>query len=410
MILLNIAWKNIFRHKKRTLLTSMIISIGVVMVVLFGGATVAFKNVMIGEITDSMLGHIQIHKKGYMNAVDTQPLDMVIKPQMQEKIMQELKAIPEIVGIAPRLKFNVMISNYDKSVAMRVTAIEPEEEAKVTPALSERVEGAKGKAVLGKGGIVLSDSIAKNMNMKVGDEIVVVATNASGSVNGKSFIVEGIARTTMGPDGKSGYIHLEDAKELLRMEEILEIAVRIDNVKNVDKVTKKIEEISNKTLLNKEGKPAVEVHKWQDLTNFSSIVNMIDVMSIFLKTILIFIVMFSILNIMMMAVYERTGEIGTIAAIGTQPKDIKTIFIWEGIFLGFISSVMGSIIGVAINTLLSVLNISFKFAKSTIVLKPENSISEIGLIIVAIVVISIISSFFPASKAAKMEPVEALRH
>lgn len=408
-MIIGIAWRNIFRHKKRTALTAMIISIGVIMVILFGGATSAFKKVMVGQITDSMIGHIQVHKKGYMMNVDTQPLDMTIKSKLEKKLYNEFKNIPEITEISPRLKFNGMLSNYDKSVAMKIAAVDPVKEAVVSPALAERINGIDDFAKLKKGEIVISEIIAKSMKLKKGDEIVLIGTNAAGSVNGVTLKIAGISELAIGPDGKSGYMHLDDAKELLRMDEVLELALRVDKLENVEPVTAKLNSLAETNFINKEGKPAIEVHPWTKLTNFTGTLTIIDVMALFLKVILIFIVLFSIMNIMIMAVYERIGEIGTISAIGTLPGTITVMFMWEGFFLGILSSAVGSIIGIIINYGVSAMNITYKFSRNIITLKPEVSITEVMVIIATITVISIVASLVPAHKASKLEPVEALR-
>jgi putative ABC transport system permease protein len=247
------------------------------------------------------------------------------------------------------------------------------------------------------------------MKLKKGDEIVLIGTNAEGSVNGVTLKIAGISELAIGPDGKAGYMHLDDAKELLRMEEILELALRVDKLENVDIVTEKLNSLANSTFINKDGKAAIEIHPWTKLTNFTSTLTIIDVMAVFLKVILIFIVLFSIMNMMIMAVYERIGEIGTISAIGTLPGTITSMFMWEGFFLGIISSTVGSIIGIIINYGVSAMNITYKFSRNMITLKPEISLNEIITVIITITIISIIASLIPAYKASKLEPVEALR-
>lgn len=408
-MLIAIAWRNIFRQKKRSSLTAFVIAIGIIMVILFLGASSAFKKVMIGEITDSMLGHIQIHKKGYMMNVDTQPLDMTIESKAEKKLLAELKKIPEITEVAPRLKFNGMVSNYDKSVAMKVAAVSIKEESIVSPNLTQRVEGIESLYNLKNNEIIIPETIAKSMELNIGEEIVFIATNASGSVNGMSYKIAGIISLSLGPEGKTGYIRLDDAKELLRMDENIELAIRVKNIDNVKVVVEQIQGIINQSFLNKNKKPMLEVHPWQSLTNFTSTLSIINIMTLFLQLILIFIVLFSILNIMIMAVYERTKEIGTMAAIGTIPSSILQIFVWEGFFLGIISSSIGSAIGIAINTLISSMNITYHFSRNTLVLKPEVSILNIMVIILLVTLISTGASLFPAIKASKLEPVDALR-
>lgn len=154
-----------------------------------------------------------------------------------------------------------------------------------------------------------------------------MATNASGSVNGKNFIVGGILDSVTGPGGRDGYIHIDDARELLRMEnpEVMEIAVRLNAIDKLNAVQGHLDSKLGE-IRNNEDKPATELHLWSDISPFASIVRMIDMMTIFIRIMLVAIVLVSVMNVMLMAVYERIREIGTLAAIGTQPKKLMAIF------------------------------------------------------------------------------------
>ena len=113
--------------------------------------------------------------------------------------------------------------------------------------------------------------------------------------------------------------------------------------------------------VNKEGKPIFEVHTWEKLSPFYNIARMIDVMSFFIKLMLIAVVLISIMNVMIMAVYERIREIGTIAAIGTLPGKILSMFVVEGFCLGAMGAVAGNILGLIIILILNRIGITFDF-------------------------------------------------
>ena len=137
---------------------------------------------------------------------------------------------------------------------------------------------------------------------------------------------------------------------------------------------------------------------------------MIDVLIIMVRLILISIVLISVMNIMMMSVYERTNEIGTIAAMGTVPHKILQIFLTEGVALGLGSAVIGSMIGVGILLTLNLSNLTFKFHTIQILLAPSILWGDVFWTIFIVLLISILGGFWPAYKASKMEPVDALRH
>ena len=163
-----------------------------------------------------------------------------------------------------------------------------------------------------------------------------MATNQDGSVNGKQFNVSGILESATGPGGRDGYVHIEDAMEILRMGEmeISEMAIRIKNFNQIGRVDSKARRDFCPGGHSQQGKPIFEVHSWEKLSPFYNIARMIEVMTFFIQIMLIAVVLISIMNVMIMAVYERIREIGTIAAIGTLPgKDIVHVCL-EGLCLG----------------------------------------------------------------------------
>jgi putative ABC transport system permease protein len=160
------------------------------------------------------------------------------------------------------------------------------------------------------------------------------------------------------------------------------------------------------------GRPPFEVHTWAQLSPFASIATLIDMMALFMKLMLIAIVLISVLNVMIMAVYERVREIGTIAAIGTLPSRILSLFLVEGVLLGAAGAVGGVLAGAAIILVLNVWKVSVTFggARQLFVLSPRVDPVEIGLASVMVIVVSVLASVQPAVRASRMEPIDALRH
>jgi putative ABC transport system permease protein len=138
---------------------------------------------------------------------------------------------------------------------------------------------------------------------------------------------------------------------------------------------------------------------------------MVDLMTIFVKVMLIAIVLISILNVMIMAVYERVREIGTIAAIGTLPRKILSLFLVEGLFLGVAGALAGLVAALAIVLGLNVWKFSFNFGQATgLVLAPTLDANQIVVACAMVIGVSILASLQPAFKASRMEPIDALRH
>ena len=127
-------------------------------------------------------------------------------------------------------------------------------------------------------------------------------------------------------------MQIDDARELFRIEgkEISEIAIRLKDPAKLDNTFASLKG-SIGSLIHQQGKPSLEVHRWEMLSPFASIAKMIDLLDLFIKVMLISIVLISIMNVMLMAVYERIREIGTISAIGTLPSRILALFVTEGL-------------------------------------------------------------------------------
>jgi putative ABC transport system permease protein len=409
--LFKIAIRNLFRYKRRTLLTVSLIAIGVVFVLGYISISGSFKNMIIAQITGSMIGDLQVHRKGYVASIENLPLNLNLKPQAVKKLEGILNEQPEVEAYSPRIKFGGMFSTFVETTNIRLNGVYPEKEFKTVPLLASRI--TEGQKALNKGEILLPELLARGMKAKIGDMIVIVATNQDGSVNGKQFKVGGILESATGPGGRDGYVHIEDAMEVLRMGEmeISEVAIRIKHFGKVGTFTQKLDGLLYGEV-NKQGKPAFEVHSWEQLSPFYNIARMIDMMTVFIQLMLISVVLISIMNVMIMAVYERIREIGTIAAIGTLPGKILAMFVMEGFCLGGIGVVIGDIVG---GIIIYILNFSgvvtFDFSRQKgLVLLPTIAPMDVLMISAIVIFVSVLASLQPAFKASRMEPIKALRH
>ena len=408
-----LAVRNLTRYGRRTALTGALIVIGVVAVLLFVAVTGSFKTLMVGQITDSYLGSLQVHRRGYVASIDTLPLNLNMAPGMAAKVDEALKAMPEVQAASPRVKFAAMFSNFVETTSIRVNGVDPERETATEPLLAGRVRNAiKEGPLLEPGQILVPTLLAAGLKVKPGDTVVLVATNREGSVNGKTLVVRGTLESATGPGGRDGYIHMDDARELLRMTtpEVSEFAVRLGELSQVDAVIGRLE-AAFADLRNPQGRPALEVHSWQQLSPFANIARMIDLMTLFIKIVLVAIVLVSVMNVMVMAVYERVREIGTIAAIGTPPRRILALFLSEGLVLALAATVVGVLISVAAVYALNRAGITYSFGQqSAIELVARLRVLDVATVAAMVVGIGVLATLQPAWKASRMDPIQALRH
>ena len=409
---IKLAIRNLQRYKRRTLLTSVLITLGVVAVLLFISVSGSFKAMMIGQITDSMLGHLQVHHKGYLASIDSLPLDLNLQGKQFARVKKILDGNEAVAAYSPRIRLGAMFSNFTETTNIRLNAVNPEQEMATVPMLAERIIRGKKEGLLEKGEILVPELIARGMKVGIGDTIVLVATNKDGSVNGQPFVVRGILEGISGPGGRDGVIHLSDARTLLRIEdnEISEIAIRLQNMDFMAPVFAGLQEQLG-SIKNKAGKPVFEIHTWEKLSPFFNIARMIDLMTLFIRIMLVAIVLVSIMNVMIMAVYERINEIGTIAAIGTVPGKILSLFLVEGFLLGVFGTFIGVVISLAAIAGMNAAHISFDFGRQKgLLLAPTIAASDVLTVAAIVIGIAVLASLQPAWKASRMDPITALRH
>lgn len=408
-----LAARNLARYWRRTVLTAGLIVLGVTAVLLFVAVSGSFKGLIVGQITDSMLGHLQVHRRGYVASIDNLPLNLNMKPGAVAKAEQVLKDRDWLVAWSPRLKFGAMFSNFTETTSIRLNGVIPEREAAAMPMLAGRVvQGSVANGLLEPGKVLIPEILARGMGVKVGDTVVLVATNLDGSVNGKTFTVQAVLGDVTGPGGRDGYIHMDDARALLRMTEpeVSEIAVRLKSLGQLSRAKAQLAEALS-DFRNPKGQPALDVHGWDQLSPFANIARMIDLLDVFIRVMLVGIVLISVMNVMIMAVYERIREIGTISAIGTPPRRILALFVSEGLLLAVIGTLIGAALSYAIVYALNLWPVTFNFARQqNLVLQPSLALADAALIAAVVMVVATLATLQPAWKAARMDPITALRH
>lgn len=411
--LIQLAARNLLRYQRRTLLTSLLIVIGVAAVLLFMAISGSFKQLMIGQITDSMLGHLQVHRRGYVASIESLPLNMNMPAQMVARVNKALSEEPAVAAVSPRIKFGAMFSNFAETTSLRLNGIDPDAEAKVLPLLAGRqLDGVRDGPLVVRGEVLIPALVSRGLKVNPGDTIVLIATNRDGSVNGKTFKVRGTLESATGPGGRDGYIHIEDARELLRMTdaEVSEIAIRLKDPQRMQKVSDRLQSVLEE-VKNKMGQRALELHTWERLSPFANIAKMIDVLTLAIKIMLISIVLVSVMNVMIMAVYERIREIGAIAAIGTPPGRILGMFLAEGLMLGTAGTFIGVAISLAAIYALNVWKITYSFGQQQgLLLSPSLGASDVIITAAIVIVVAGLASLQPAWKASRMDPITALRH
>ncbi|MDL1961514.1 MAG: FtsX-like permease family protein, partial [Deltaproteobacteria bacterium] len=344
--------------------------------------------------------------------IDSLPLDRNLKGKQVAEVKEILEGNDAVEAYSMRIKLGAMFSNFSETTNIRLNAVNPKQEMRTVPMLTDRIIKGKKQGLLEKGEILVPELIAKGMKVKIGDTIVLVATNKDGSVNGQPFVVRSILEGISGPGGRDGLIHLDDARALLRIEdrEISEISIRLKSMGRMNEVFDQLKDRLG-PIKDKMDKPVFEVHTWEKLSPFFNIAEMIDLMTFFIKIMLVAIVLVSIMNVMIMAVYERINEIGTMAAIGTVPGKILSLFVVEGFLLGVFGTLIGVVVSLITIAGMNTAQISFDFGRQKgLLLSPTIALNDVVTVAGIVIAIAVLASLQPAWKAARMDPITALRH
>ncbi len=162
---------------------------------------------------------------------------------------------------------------------------------------------------------------------------------------------------------------------------------------------------------NRRGLSIFQLHPWERFVPFSKIANMIDLMTLFIRVILVSVVLISIMNVLVMAVYERVREIGTMSAIGAQPGTVLALFLSEGLLLGLLGTLVGIVISLVAVSVLNSVTLTFSFGRQeNLILVPTIAAGDVIITALLTVLVAVLASLQPAWKASRMDPISALRH
>jgi len=403
MLILKMALRNIFRQKRRTILTGLSMLVGFVLAVIFIGWSDGAYNNIIRTFTGNRLGHIQIHEKTYTNRPS---LYKTIDDLSQ--ISETLHQIKEVQSWAPRLFSAGLVSVGEKSAGVQIIGIDPEKETKTTHFDKKVIKGRNfsqapsHEAIIGKG-------LAEILNAGVDDEIVIISQAADGSIANDLYTIIGISSSGDDiSDRISFYLPLREAQELLVLEgRVHEIAVTVDKLSHVSRV--------NALITEKLQNPELIVEPWQVFAKSFYQAMQADKEGMWIMlVVIVLIVAVGVLNTVLMSVLERRREYGLLKAVGTKPRQIITLVLLEVTILAMLSLLLGTGLGLGANSFLSTHGIKFGEGFTYGGMKFDTMYSEVNarsFIIPAVTVLlcALLVSFYPSLKAAKTEPAKTMR-
>jgi putative ABC transport system permease protein len=400
-----LALRNLFRHRKRTAIALAAIGFGVIALLLAGGfIDWIFWGMREGAI-QSRFGHIQITRPGYFTTGSADPFAYLLPDQLNEEEMIGLR--PEVRIITPRLAFNGLISHGDVTIGFTGEGVDPEKEASV----SQHLIITKGEN-LGPDdptGLLLGAGLADNLGVTVGDIVVLLANTASGGLSGVEGPVRGLFQSASKAfDDAALRVPVDTARSLLRVSSAHSWVLLLDETEKTDEVLLHLQE---RFPVSESG---LQFTPWYALADFyNKTVALLSRQMSVVQLIIALIIVLSISNTLVMSVLERTGETGTLMAIGVRRRRILHMFITEGLLLGVIGGLAGLAVGGLLATAISAVGIPMPpppgmdvgFTGKILLTWPLIA----GVMALAIGT-TLLASLYPAWKASRLEIVNALRH
>jgi len=416
MQLFKIAWRNLNRNPVRTAIAVLAITTVVIIVVFARGLMVGLTESSFGMYMDNHFGHVRLAQEEYLKRETLLPLDYTVdglEGAGADEMITEIEKLERVQQVLPRISFGAMVSIDDELLRMVGVGVDPEREQQHGGVAGDVIEGrmpASGNEILvGKG-------LLERMDADMGDRITLLFSDAYQSLRGRTFEVVGIREAgTAALDNSFFYLPLNTAREMLWLEdEVTDLLIFASGAGEAPALQADLEEF-----LTGGGADQYSVVVWNQADPFvefyyevAGVMDLVYVLFILMGAIVI-------ISALTMIVRERTAEIGMMGALGLRGRDIMKVFFLEGTLMGILGSLLGVIIGGVI---------TFHYSRAGLYVEDFAVLSEdlelliepafylafdlenlvvslaLGIIVVAL------SCLYPAFKAARMEPVQALHH
>lgn len=344
---IRLALRNVFRQKARTALTLSVIGAGVAGLILSGGFVEDALNTLRESTIHSQLGHLQIYKKGYYAHGKRSPYKYLI--ENPDAVLASTRSIPQVAEAMARLSFSGILNNGRSDFAIQGEGIEPAKEAR----LGTQIHIVAGRNLTGddRFGMMVGEGVAASAGLHPGDVVNLLLNTEEGALNNLEFKVVGIFRTfSKDYDARAVRIALPDAQELLASKAVNAIVVELKDTARTDAVAQLLRERLDSRQF--------EVKTWLDLADFyEKTAGLFKRQFAFLQAIILLSVLLSVANSVNMTIFERTGEFGTLMALGTRRGPIFHMVLIENFSVGLFGSAFGVLLGVLLAWLINALQI-----------------------------------------------------
>ena len=402
-----LAWRNLWRNKKRTLIAAASVFFAVLLALIMRSMQQGSYNYMINSSVSLSTGYLQVHKKGFW---DKRSLDKSMI--LSKDKLGEINKIQHVTNVLPRLESYTLISYGNATKVTPVIGIDPEKENSMTK-LKDKI--IKGKYLTDTSkGLIISQGLAEILKAGVGDSVVLYGQGYQGVTAAAQVPIIGIVKIPIPQlNNATVYISLNYAQWLFSApDRITSISIMIDKQKDLDQVTEDVKKIYNDS-------NTYEVMKWSEL--MPELVQSIQVDNsggIIMLGILYVVIGFGIFGTIMMMTAERTKEFGILISVGMKKWKLVFITTIETLFISFIGVIMGALVSIPILAYMynNPIHLTGDAAKAYLAfglepilpfaINPGMFIAQIWTVLV----ITLLSALYPFFFVRKLIPIEAIRN
>ncbi|TVM19179.1 ABC transporter permease [Oceanidesulfovibrio indonesiensis] len=408
----HMAWRNLWRNTKRTLVLLAAILIGVWSLIFFTAFMMGMLDSMMNNAINTLTGHIQVHAQGFRD----DPVIENVMPNAEpvEAVLE--RELPAGSHWTKRIRVDGVVNTARNTAGVTIVGIDPEREAGVSFFKPDALMAGEMFAADDPYAIIVGHALAEDFETDVGKKMVLMAQDADGEIASRAFRIHGVFVAELDATEKGFvFVSVPAAREMLGLENaISEFAILLPDIEQSESVAANI----SQALQRQDPSTNYEVHTWKELLPLiSAYLGNVDTY-MYLWYLVVFIAMgFGIVNTILMAVLERIREFGLLKALGMKPWWIVRLVLAEALLLLVIGMAGGNILGFASVAALAETGIDFSaFARGSEyfgmsrVVYPVVTINSVVSANLLVFVLGALVSVYPAVKAARFTPVEALTH
>ena len=413
--LLQLAWRNLWRNPRRTFITMAAIAFGYVMLLFVACLMAGLRWQMIENGTCLVMSQIQVHAPGYYPNRSIQKTLGGRQGTDVSALLATITADRRVYAVAPRVYGYGLLSAVHRSAGVELMGIVPDQEAKITTLNSQIAKGSYLTAQMPKGADV-GDRLASTNGIGVGSEIVLLTQAADGSVSNDVYTVVGIFHTGLDAvDRGLVFISLSSLQDLLHLApaRIHEVGVKLNDIMAATTVAGALEVQLRKTL-------PVRVMAWPELApELANYVQFNRGITFVLFVIFFLLAVIGVMNTMLMAVFERTRELGMLMALGMRPVQVIVLILTEAAGLAVASLVVGGGLGIPVLWYLQAHGLDLGGATGGVISLAGVVVGHLwygrqdfpayGEAALGLAATALVSALYPAWRAAHFRPTEAIR-